>query len=77
MCNCIHEILNVFEDSAQREHTKVASHIAIATTHAHVSKNDTTSLEVYKNSRDQKLLGKTIIISKHLAIWAEKRHVRT
>ena len=21
MCNCIHELLNVFEDSAQREHT--------------------------------------------------------
>ena len=23
MCNCIHELLNVFEDSAQREHTIV------------------------------------------------------
>ena len=21
MCNCVHELLNVFEDSAQREHT--------------------------------------------------------
>ena len=25
MCNCIHELLNVFEDSAQHEHTIVES----------------------------------------------------
>ena len=29
MCNCVHELLNVFEDSAQREHTiNVFSHFS-------------------------------------------------
>ena len=29
MCNCIHELLNVFEGSAQREHTIVSLDIAV------------------------------------------------
>ena len=29
MCNCIHELLNVFEDSAHREHTIVEYRITV------------------------------------------------
>ena len=29
VCNCIHELLNVFEDSAQREHTIRKSHVNV------------------------------------------------
>ena len=32
VCNCIHELLNVFEDSAQREHTIAECNIMICNT---------------------------------------------
>ena len=33
VCNCIHELLNVFEDSAQREHTISVASCIYAHTH--------------------------------------------
>ena len=38
MSNCIHELLNVFEDSAQREHTIVAQVYALGDCYIRVSK---------------------------------------
>ena len=38
VCNCIHELLNVFEDSAQREHTICATFITKIITTVSVDK---------------------------------------
>ena len=47
MCNCIHELLNVFEDSTQREHTISQSIVLVIEVHLNLTlANDFMILDI-------------------------------